>query len=216
MKATSAIVGRTTIILRGVREDRLGSGLGIVIGKTAKYVSEAEALDYVAGYCTVHDVSERRFPDGRHGQWTKGNPATPLGRPDRGSSPKDRGERSAGSRNVAEGQRRDDAGRLDQDDGLRRRLSRLLSSAVHVAAPGDIISTGPAAGRRWAMKPPRYLKAGDIVALGIEGLGSQTQRFAPTPELLACFLRPIRLPTRTGSIKVAPVFSARPKRRAAL
>ena len=74
MKATSAIVGPNDDVLipRGSQKTDWEVELGVVIGKTAKYVSEADALDYVAGYCTVHDVSERAFQTERSGQWTKG------------------------------------------------------------------------------------------------------------------------------------------------
>src|SRR3954470_13052570 len=81
MKATSAIVGPNddVVIPRGSEKTDWEVELGVVIGKTAKYVSEVDAMDYVAGYCTIHDVSERAFQTERSGQWTKGKSCDTFG-----------------------------------------------------------------------------------------------------------------------------------------
>ena len=129
MKATSAIVGPNDDVLipRGSKKTDWEVELGIVIGKAAKYVTEDEALDHVAGYCVINDVSERAFQTERQGQWTKGKSCDTFGptRPVAGDP--GRGRRPAGPQDVADGQRQDDAERLDQDHGLWRRASRLAT-----------------------------------------------------------------------------------------
>lgn len=136
MKATSAIVGPNdnVVIPRGSEKTDWEVELGVVIGKTAKYVSEADALDYVAGYCVSHDVSERAFQSERQGQWTKGKSCDTFGPRWAVARHQGRSRRSAKPRHVAEGQRRDDAERLQQDHGLWRCPCRLLPQPVHVPA----------------------------------------------------------------------------------
>ena len=177
MKATSAIVGPNDdlVIPRGSEKTDWEVELGIVIGKTAKYVSEADALDYVAGYCTIHDVSERAFQIERSGQWTKGKSCDTFGptgpwlvTKDEVPDPQDlkmwlkvNGETMQnGSSNTM----------VFGAAYLVSYLSQFMS--LH---PGDIISTGTPPGVGMGMKPPRYLKPGDIVELGIEKLGNQRQ-----------------------------------------
>jgi 2-keto-4-pentenoate hydratase/2-oxohepta-3-ene-1,7-dioic acid hydratase in catechol pathway len=177
MKATSAIVGPDddVYIPRDSAKTDWEVELGVVIGRTAKYVSEAEALDYVAGYCVVHDVSERAFQTERSGQWTKGKSCDTFGptgpwlvTKDEIADPQDlpmwlkvNGEtvQNGSSKTMIYGVAY-----------LVSYLSQFMS-----LQPGDIISTGTPPGVGMGMKPPRYLKAGDVVELGIEGLGSQTQ-----------------------------------------
>ncbi|WP_353643636.1 fumarylacetoacetate hydrolase family protein [Mesorhizobium sp. WSM2239] len=177
MKATSAIVGPNDDLLipRGSEKTDWEVELGIVIGRQAKYVSEAEALDYVAGYCVVHDVSERAFQIERSGQWTKGKSCDTFG--------------PTGPWLVTKDEVPDPQnlkmwltvnGEFMQDGSTRTMVfgaSYLVSylSQFMSLMPGDIISTGTPPGVGMGMKPPRYLKAGDVVELGIEGLGSQRQ-----------------------------------------
>jgi 2-keto-4-pentenoate hydratase/2-oxohepta-3-ene-1,7-dioic acid hydratase in catechol pathway len=178
MKATSAIVGPNDDLLipRGSEKTDWEVELGIVIGRQAKYVSEAEALDYVAGYCVVHDVSERAFQTERSGQWTKGKSCDTFG--------------PTGPWLVTKDEVPDPQnlkmwltvnGEFMQDGSTRTMVfgaSYLVSylSQFMSLLPGDIISTGTPPGVGMGMKPPRYLKAGEVVELGIEGLGSQRQQ----------------------------------------
>ncbi|MET0943673.1 MAG: fumarylacetoacetate hydrolase family protein [Mesorhizobium sp.] len=178
MKATSAITGPNDDLLlpRGSEKTDWEVELGIVIGRKAKYVSEAEALDYVAGYCTVHDVSERAFQIERHGQWTKGKSCDSFGpigpwlvTKDAVQNPQNlpmwlkvNGEtmQNGSTRTMVYG-----------PAYLVSYLSQFMS-----LQPGDIISTGTPPGVGMGMKPPRFLKAGDVVELGVEGLGNQRQQ----------------------------------------
>jgi len=178
MKATSAIAGPNDDLLipRGSEKTDWEVELGVVIGKTAKYVGEAEALDYVAGYCTVHDVSERAFQTERHGQWTKGKSCDTFGPIGPWLVTKDE---VADPQNLpmwlkVNGETMQDGSTKTMVYGaafLVSYLSQFMS--LH---PGDIISTGTPPGVGMGMKPPRYLKAGDVVELAIEGLGSQRQQ----------------------------------------
>ncbi len=179
MKATSSICGPNDEVLipRGSEKTDWEVELGVVIGKTAKYVSETDALDYVAGYCVAHDVSERAFQTERAGQWTKGKSCDTFGpigpylvTKDEVPNPQNlamwltvNGEAmQKGSTNTM----------VYQVAFLVSYLSQFMS-----LNPGDIISTGTPPGVGMGMKPPRYLKDGDMVELGIEGLGTQKQRF---------------------------------------
>lgn len=177
MKATSAIVGPNDDLLipRGSEKTDWEVELGVVIGKTAKYVSEADALDYVAGYCTVHDVSERAFQIERSGQWTKGKSCDTFGpigpwlvTKDEVADPQNLGLwLKVNGETVQNGTTKT---MVYGAAFLVSYLSQFMS--LH---PGDIISTGTPPGVGMGMKPPRYLKPGDVVELGIEGLGSQKQ-----------------------------------------
>ncbi len=137
MKATSAIVGPNDdlVIPRGSEKTDWEVELGVVIGRTAKYVTEADALDYVAGYCTVHDVSERAFQTERAGQWTKGKSCDTFGPTGPWLVTKDE---VADPQNLAMWLtvNRSHAEWLDQDDGLWCCLPRFLSQPVHEPAPG--------------------------------------------------------------------------------
>ena len=177
MKATSAICGPDDpiVIPRGSEKTDWEVELAVIIGKTAKYVGEAEAMDHVAGFAIANDVSERAFQAERQGQWTKGKSCDNFGQigpwlvtPDEVADPqalamwlKVNGEtRQNGST----------ATMVYKVPFLIHYLSQFMS--LH---PGDVISTGTPPGVGMGMKPPRYLKAGDVVELGIEGLGSQRQ-----------------------------------------
>ncbi|MCT8972943.1 fumarylacetoacetate hydrolase family protein [Microbaculum marinisediminis] len=179
MKATSAICGPNddVRIPRGSEKTDWEVELGVVIGRTAKYVSEAEALDHVAGYCLVHDVSERAFQAERAGQWTKGKSCDTFGpigpwlvTPDEIADP----QNLAMWLNV-NGEKMQDGSSSTMVYGVAFVISYL--SQFMSLQPGDIISTGTPPGVGMGLKPPRYLKDGDVVELGIEGLGTQKQRF---------------------------------------
>ena len=177
MKATSAIVGPddTVRIPRGSEKTDWEVELGVVIGKKAKYVSEAEALDYVAGYCVSHDVSERAFQAERQGQWTKGKSCDTFGPIGPWLVTKDE---VADPQNLkmwlkVNGQTMQDGSSKTMIYGVAFLVSYL--SQFMSLMPGDVISTGTPPGVGMGMKPPRYLKAGDVVELGIEGLGTQKQ-----------------------------------------
>lgn len=177
MKATSAIVGPDDDILipRGSEKTDWEVELGVVIGKSAKYVSEANALDYVAGYCVLNDVSERAFQTERQGQWTKGKSCDTFGPTGPWLVTKDE---VADPQNLkmwlkVNGQTMQDGSTKTMVYGVAFLVSYL--SQFMSLQPGDIISTGTPPGVGLGMKPPRYLKAGDVVELGIEGLGVQKQ-----------------------------------------
>ncbi|WP_193143309.1 fumarylacetoacetate hydrolase family protein [Meridianimarinicoccus sp. MJW13] len=178
MKATSAIIGpNDTIVLpRGAEKGDWEVELGVVIGTEAKDVSEEDALDHVAGYCVVNDLSERAFQLEHGGQWVKGKSADTFG--------------PIGPWMVTRDEVADPAqlsmwlelnGKRVQDGSTRT----MVFGVAHVVSylsrymslqPGDIISTGTPPGVGLGMTPPRFLKEGDEMRLGIEGLGEQHQR----------------------------------------
>ncbi|MDI6025337.1 fumarylacetoacetate hydrolase family protein [Corticibacterium sp. UT-5YL-CI-8] len=177
MKATSAIVGPNDdlVIPLGSKKTDWEVELGIVIGRKAKYVSETEALDYVAGYCTIHDVSERGFQTERFGQWTKGKSCDTFGPTGPWLVTKDE---VADPQNLrlwltVNGETMQDGSTSTMVYGAAYLVSYL--SQFMSLMPGDIISTGTPPGVGMGMKPPRYLNPGDVVELGIDGLGSQRQ-----------------------------------------
>ncbi|MBK5933499.1 2-keto-4-pentenoate hydratase/2-oxohepta-3-ene-1,7-dioic acid hydratase in catechol pathway [Rhodovulum imhoffii] len=177
MKATSAICGPNDpiVIPRGSVKTDWEVELAVVIGKTAKYVSEADAMDHVAGYTLTNDVSERGFQLDRQGQWTKGKSADNFGQigpwlvtPEEVPDPQ-----ALKMWLRVNGATKQDGSTATMVYGVRfliHYLSQFMS--LH---PGDVISTGTPPGVGMGQKPPRYLKAGDVVELGIEGLGEQRQ-----------------------------------------
>lgn len=177
MKASSAIVGPDDDVLipRGSEKTDWEVELGIVIGRKAKYVSEAEAMDYVAGYCVAHDVSERAFQNERQGQWTKGKSCDTFGpigpwmvTKDEIADPQQLGMwLKVNGETMQNGSTRT---MVYQVAYLVSYLSQFMS-----LMPGDIISTGTPPGVGMGMKPQRFLRAGDVIELGIEGLGTQKQ-----------------------------------------
>ncbi|MBZ9795448.1 fumarylacetoacetate hydrolase family protein [Mesorhizobium sp. ES1-4] len=179
MKASSAIVGPDDDVLipRGSEKTDWEVELGVVIGKTAKYVSEADALDHVAGYCVSHDVSERAFQAERQGQWTKGKSCDTFGPTGPWLVTKDE---VADPQNLkmwltVNGKTMQNGSTKTMVYGVAYLVSYLSQfMSLH---PGDIISTGTPPGVGLGMKPPVFLKAGDVVELGIEGLGQQKQTF---------------------------------------
>ncbi|MGO6996131.1 fumarylacetoacetate hydrolase family protein [Rhizobium leguminosarum] len=179
MKATSAIVGPNdnVVIPRGSEKTDWEVELGVVIGKTAKYVTEAEALDYVAGYCVSNDVSERAFQTERSGQWTKGKSCDTFGPIGPWLVTKDEipQPQNLGMWLTVNGQKMQNGSSKTMVYGVAFLVSYLSQfMSLH---PGDVISTGTPPGVGMGLKPPRYLKAGDVVELGIEGLGTQKQTF---------------------------------------
>jgi 2,4-didehydro-3-deoxy-L-rhamnonate hydrolase len=149
--------------------------LAVVIGKKASYVSEAEAMEYVAGYCTHNDVSEREYQLERGGTWDKGKGAdtfAPLG-PfllTKNEMPNPHNLRLWLDLN---GKRIQDSNTNDLIFNIPTIISYL--SQFMTLLPGDVISTGTPAGVGLGMKPPLYLKAGDVMELSVEGLGVQKQ-----------------------------------------
>ncbi|GLK84180.1 fumarylacetoacetate hydrolase family protein [Ancylobacter defluvii] len=181
MKATSAIAGPydNVPIPRGSTKTDWEVELAVVIGRSAKYVSQDEAMDYVAGYCVCHDVSEREFQLERVGQWTKGKSCDgfgPIG-PWLATKQAIPDPHNLGMWLKVNGATMQNGSTKTMVYGVAYLVSYLSQfMSLH---PGDIISTGTPPGVGLGFKPPRYLKAGDVVELGIEGLGSQKQTFVP-------------------------------------
>ncbi len=178
MKATSSICGPNDPVYlpRNAKKGDWEVELGVVIGKTAKYVSEAEALDHVAGYCVVNDVSERAFQMELVGQWTKGKSADTFGpigpwlvTPDEAGDPQnlDLSLDLNGAR-VQTG----------NTDTMIFTVAQIIAhlSGLMSLQPGDVIATGTPPGVGLGMKPPRYLTVGDVMELRIAGLGEQRQQ----------------------------------------
>ncbi len=184
MKATSAICGPNDVVYipRGSEKTDWEVELAVVIGRRAKYVSEADALSHVAGYCVTNDVSERTFQIEHQGQWSKGKSADrfgPIGPwlvtrdevPDPQALP---------MWLTVNGQPRQNGSTATMVYGVAFLVSYL--SRFMALNPGDVISTGTPPGVGMGMKPPVYLRNGDVVALGIAGLGEQRQVFLDDPE----------------------------------
>ena len=184
MKPTSVRVGPNDAVVlpQGSVKGDWEVELGVVIGIRARYVSEADALQHVAGYCIVNDVSEREYQLERGGQWDKGKGCDTFGpvgpwlvTSDEIPDPQNlsmwlevNGERvQAGSTRT-----------------MIFNLAQIVSYVSHfmILEPGDVITTGTPPGVGMGMKPPRYLKPGDVMALGIEGLGEQRQRLVAHEE----------------------------------
>ena len=149
--------------------------LAVVIAKRASYVEENEAMNYVAGYCLHNDVSEREFQIERGGQWVKGKSCdtfAPLG-PWMATKDEIRDENNLRLWLTVNGEKMQDSNTSD----LIFKIPFLISyiSQFMTLLPGDIISTGTPSGVGLGFKPPVYLKTGDVVELGIDGLGRQKQ-----------------------------------------
>ena len=177
-KANSAVVGPNDDVSmpRGSVSTDWEVELGVVIGKAAKYVSKADALEYVAGYCIINDVSERHFQANLTGQWTKGKSCDTFGPTGPWLVTRD---------DIPDPQNLDMT--LDVN-GSRRQTGNTKTMIFNVAEiiehlsglmtlhPGDVISTGTPPGVALGMKPkPVYLKTGDVMDLHIEDLGQQRQ-----------------------------------------
>ncbi|HVT29693.1 MAG TPA: fumarylacetoacetate hydrolase family protein [Lacipirellulaceae bacterium] len=178
LKATSAICGPNDDlqIPRGSTKTDWEVELGVVIGDKAKYVGEENALDYVAGYCTVHDVSEREFQIERAGQWTKGKSCDTFGPIGPFLVTKDEVPDPQNLRLWLEvdGEIRQDGNTRTMVFGVKKLVSYL--SQFMTLYPGDIISTGTPPGVGMGRKPPVYLRPGQTVRLAVEGLGEQQQK----------------------------------------
>ena len=178
MKANSAIVGPNddVVMPRGSTHTDWEVELGVVIGKAAKYVSEGDALEYVAGYCIINDVSERHFQTQLTGQWTKGKSCDTFGPTGPWLVTRDE---------VGDPQNLDmwlDVnGKRMQNGNTATQIFTVAQVIAHLSTlftlhPGDVISTGTPPGVGMGIKPqPVYLKEGDVMELGIDKLGSQRQ-----------------------------------------
>ena len=179
MKATSAIVGPNdeVEIPRGAVKTDWEVELGVVIGRNAKYIPENAAMDYVAGYCVVNDVSEREYQIERGGQWDKGKGCDTFGPTGPWLVTKDE---VPDPHTLA--MWLDVDGHRYQNGSTRTMIfnvPKLVSYLSHFMSlqPGDVISTGTPPGVGMGQKPnPIYLKAGQTMRLGIEGLGEQQQK----------------------------------------
>ena len=176
-KATSALSGPDDdiIIPRGSEKADWEVELGVIIGKTASYVSEAEALDHVAGYCTINDVSERGFQTERGGQWIKGKSAPTFGPV---------GPYLVTADEVPDPQSLRVTLKLNGDTVQDSNTSDMIFTVAEIVSymsqfmelrPGDIIATGTPSGVGMGMKPQRFLRPGDTMEVTVEGLGTQHQ-----------------------------------------
>lgn len=176
-KATSSIVGPddTVLLPPGSEKSDWEVELGVVIGKEARYISEADALDHVAGYCVVNDLSERAYQIEKEGQWCKGKGCDTFG--------------PIGPYLVTPDEV-EDSNELDiwlelngekvQNGNTRTMVYKVPFLVSYISQfmslqPGDIISTGTPPGVGLGFNPPKYLKEGDVMRLGISGLGVQQQ-----------------------------------------
>jgi len=178
MKATSAICGPNddVVIPRGGIKIDWEVELGVVIGTTAKYVAEADAMSCVAGYCVINDLSERAFQLEGTGQWVKGKSADtfgPIG-PWLVTADDVPDPQNLKIWLEVDGHRYQNGSTRTMIFGVRELVSYV--SRFMSMQPGDIISTGTPPGVGMGQRPPVYLKAGNRMRLGIEGLGEQNQR----------------------------------------
>ena len=178
MKATTAINGPCDDIVlpRGSVKTDWEAELGVVIGRTTRYVDADKALDHVAGYVTFHDVSERDFQKNRGGSWDKGKGCdtfAPIGPwlVTRDEVPNPQALRVWCEVN---GERRQDSNTADMIFPVAFLVSYI--SQFMTLNPGDVICTGTPSGVGMGMQPPQFLKAGDTVRLSVEGLGAQCQK----------------------------------------
>lgn len=178
MKATSAIIGPNddVIIPKNAIKPDWEVELGVIIGKEARYVDEADALDHVAGYCVVNDVSERHFQTERGGQWDKGKGCDTFGPIGPWLVTRDE---VADPQNL--GMWLDVDGHRYQNGSTKTMIFGVANVVSYVSQfmslqPGDIITTGTPPGVGMGIKPnPVWLKPGNVMRLGIDGLGEQSQ-----------------------------------------
>jgi 2,4-diketo-3-deoxy-L-fuconate hydrolase len=181
MKATSSIQGPDDAVMlpKGSVKSDWEVELGIVIGENARYVSKKDAQAYVAGYCVINDVSEREYQLERGPQWDKGKGCDTFG---------PIGPWLVTPDEIENVQRLDmwlDVNGKRMQTGNTRTMifdcAKLVSYVSHFMTllPGDIITTGTPPGVGLGMKPPTYLKKGDVITLGIQGLGEQRQVVVP-------------------------------------
>ena len=178
-KANSAIVGAydDVVMPRGSEQTDWEVELGVVIGKTAKYVSKDDALSYVAGYCIVNDVSERHFQANLTGQWTKGKSCDTFGPTGPWMVTRDEVEDPQNLKMTL-----DVNGKRMQTGNTATMIFTVAEIIEHLSKlftlhPGDVITTGTPPGVGLGIKPtPIFLKKGDVMELTIEGLGQQRQK----------------------------------------
>ncbi len=181
MKATTCIQGPHDDVMlpKGSVKTDWEVELGVVIGSRARYVSQKSALDYVAGYCTINDVSEREYQIERGGTWDKGKGCDTFGPIGPWLVTRDE---------IANPQKLamwlDVNGKRMQTGSTRTMIFSVAKLVSYVSQfmtlePGDVITTGTPPGVGLGMKPPLYLKKGDVMTLGIEGLGEQRQSVVP-------------------------------------
>jgi len=181
MKAISCICGANddVVIPRGATKVDWEVELCIVIGAPAKYASEADAMSYVAGYCVVNDVSERAFQLEHSGQWMKGKSADTFGPvgPWLVTADEIPDPQNLSLWLEVDGERRQNGNTRTMIFGVREIVSYV--SRFMSLQPGDIIATGTPPGVGLGRKPPLFLKAGNRMRLGIDGLGEQNQLVVP-------------------------------------
>nr|WP_297355082.1 fumarylacetoacetate hydrolase family protein [uncultured Caldimonas sp.] len=188
MKATSAVIGANdpVVLPQGSVKGDWEVELGVVIGQRARYVSEAEALQHVAGYCVVNDVSEREFQIERGGQWDKGKGCDTFGPvgPWLVTADEVPDPQALALWLDLNGERRQSGSTRTMVFGVAQLVSYI--SRFMTLYPGDLISTGTPPGVGMGCKPqPRYLRPGDVMRLGIAGLGEQLQRVSAwDPQLI--------------------------------
>ena len=177
-KAPSCIVGPNddVVIPKGSRKTDWEVELAVVIGSRASYVSEAEALTHVAGYCVCNDVSEREFQIERSGQWMKGKGCPTFGPLGPWLVTRDEIDdvQALDMWLDVNGERMQTGSTATMVFGVKTLVS--YTSQFMILEPGDVITTGTPPGVGMGKKPPRFLQAGDTVSLGISGLGRQAQR----------------------------------------
>lgn len=181
MKATSCIQGANDAVMlpKGSVKTDWEVELGVVIGTRARYVSQKDALNHVAGYCTVNDVSEREYQLERGGTWDKGKGCDTFGPLGPWLVTRDEvpNPQKLGLWLEVNGQRVQQGNTKTMIFGVAKIVSYL--SQFMTLLPGDVITTGTPPGVGMGRKPPQFLKAGDTMVLGVEGLGEQHQTVVP-------------------------------------
>ncbi len=182
MKATSAVMGPNDTVFMPPKSKKSDweVELGVIIGKEAKYVSEADAMDHIAGFCVINDLSEREYQIEKEGQWCKGKGCDtfgPIG-PYLVTTDEVEDSNQLGIWLELNGKR--------VQNGNTNTMVYKVPYLIHYISqfmslqPGDIISTGTPPGVGFGMSPPTYLKEGDVMRLGIDGMGEQQQIVACT------------------------------------
>src|ERR1700756_3720606 len=182
MKATSAICGPddNVVIPRDSQKTDWEVELGVVIGNPAKYVTEADALSHVAGYCVINDLSERAFQLEGTGQWVKGKSADTFGPIGPWLVTRDE---------VPDPQNLNMWLKVNGHPFQNGNTKTMIFSVAHIVSylsrfmslhPGDIISTGTPPGGGLGQKPPVYLRPGNVIRLGVQGLGEQRETVGPS------------------------------------
>lgn len=176
-KASSALSGPNdpVVIPRGSTKTDWEVELGVVIGRRTLYVSEADALDHVAGYCVINDMSERAFQIERGGQWIKGKSAPTFGPagPWLVTADEVPDPQSLALKLALNGETVQNSNTDDMIFSVRTIVSYM--SQFMALQPGDLIATGTPSGVGMGMKPQRYLRPGDVMEVSVAGLGSQRQ-----------------------------------------